>query len=199
MRRRLYNAPRYTDCRERCFLEQAVHWADIYAEKIIREKGKKTQYVCASGITPSGTVHIGNFREIISVELVVRALRRLGAQVRFIYSWDDFDVFRKVPADIPHRERLEEYLRFPITMVPDLVSGEESYARANEIRLEEVMARVGVHPEYIYQARKYACGAYAEGMKQALEGRELIREALNRHRSEPLPQDWSPISVFCSA
>ena len=48
-------------------MRQAVHWADIYAEKVIREKGDKEPYVCASGITPSGTVHIGNFREIISV------------------------------------------------------------------------------------------------------------------------------------
>ncbi|MBN1685611.1 MAG: lysine--tRNA ligase [Spirochaetales bacterium] len=180
-------------------MEQAVHWADIYAEKIIREKGKKEQYVCASGITPSGIVHIGNFREIISVELVVRALRRLGAKVRFIYSWDDFDVFRKVPADMPHRDKLEGYLRFPITMVPDLTGGEESYARANEITLEKVMARVGVHPDYLYQAQKYAAGEYAEGMRRALEHRELIRTALDRHRTEPLPSDWSPVSVFCSS
>ena len=49
---------------------QSVHWADITADKIIRERkqflnDKKTKYVCASGITPSGTVHIGNFREIM--------------------------------------------------------------------------------------------------------------------------------------
>ncbi|MBR5927173.1 MAG: hypothetical protein IKZ79_01840, partial [Spirochaetia bacterium] len=94
---------------------QSVHWADITADKIIRERkqflnDKKTKYVCASGITPSGTVHIGNFREIISVELVVRALRQKGADVRFIYSWDDYDVFRKVPKNMPKQEELEKYL-----------------------------------------------------------------------------------------
>ncbi len=62
----------------------STHWADIYVDKIIREKGEKDVYTCASGITPSGTVHIGNFREIISVELVVRALRAKGKKVRFI-------------------------------------------------------------------------------------------------------------------
>ena len=64
---------------------QAFHWADQYAQKIIRERGDLDVYTCASGITPSGTVHIGNFREIISVDLVVRALRRFGKNVRFIY------------------------------------------------------------------------------------------------------------------
>ena len=45
--------------------QKLVHWADQTAEKIIRERGELESYTCASGITPSGTVHIGNFREII--------------------------------------------------------------------------------------------------------------------------------------
>ncbi|MDD4083225.1 MAG: lysine--tRNA ligase, partial [Sphaerochaetaceae bacterium] len=107
---------------------KSTHWADIYADRIIREKGPKDVYTCASGITPSGTVHIGNFREIISVDLVVRALRDRGCNVRFIYSWDDYDVFRKVPKDMPEREKLETYLRKPITLVPDTKTGMENYA-----------------------------------------------------------------------
>jgi len=95
------------------------HWADETAEKIVFEKGEKEIYICASGITPSGTVHVGNFREIISTELVVRALRDMGNEVRFIYSWDDYDVFRKVPKNMPKQDELEKFLRFPITMVPD--------------------------------------------------------------------------------
>ena len=98
---------------------KSFHWADINADKIIREKGDKDIYVCASGITPSGTVHIGNFREIISVALVVQALEEKGKKVRFIYSWDDYDVFRKVPSNMPDPETLEKYLRMPITLVPD--------------------------------------------------------------------------------
>ena len=94
------------------------HWADQMANQIIREKGDLESYTCASGITPSGTVHLGNFREIITVDLVVRALRDRGKKVRFIYSWDDYDVFRKVPANMPDPEVLEKYLRYPITEVP---------------------------------------------------------------------------------
>ncbi len=89
---------------------KSTHWADINADKIIREKSGKDHFTCASGITPSGTVHIGNFREIISVDLVVRALRDKGEKVRFIYSWDDYDVFRKVPKNMPQQELLETYL-----------------------------------------------------------------------------------------
>ncbi|MCK4541124.1 MAG: lysine--tRNA ligase [Spirochaetales bacterium] len=178
---------------------KSVHWADITAEKIIREKGAKEQYTCASGITPSGTIHIGNFREIISVELIVRALRDQGKNVRFIYSWDNYDVFRKVPKNMPKQEELATYLRKPIIMVPDPWGKEESYARANERAVEEVLPIVGINPEYIYQADKYRVSEYAQGIRTALEKREVIRSILDEHRTSPLADDWWPVSVFCSA
>ena len=179
---------------------QAVHWADQTANRIIAEKGplggSGSCYTCASGITPSGTVHIGNFREIISVDLVVRALRDGGHPVRFIYSWDDFDVFRKVPANMPNQEMLGEYLRRPITDVPDPFGELSSYAERNERDLEAVLPQVGVEPQYIYQAAKYRAGEYAAGIRTALEHRDAIRAILDEHRSTPLPDDWWPVSVF---
>lgn len=177
-------------------LLQASHWADTYAERIIREKGEKEQYTCASGITPSGTVHIGNFREIISVDLVVRALRRHGKNVRFIYSWDDYDVFRKVPKNMPRQDELKQHLRWPITLVPDPWDRETSYARANEVELERELATLGIEPEYIYQAERYRSSTYAQGIRRALEMRDVIREILNRYRTEPLAENWWPVSVF---
>lgn len=175
---------------------KSIHWADINADKIIREKGSKDTYVCASGITPSGTIHIGNFREIISVDLVVRALRDKGKHVRFIYSWDDYDVFRKVPVNMPGQEVLKDYLRKPITLVPDTRGDCGSYAEANEKELEALLPVVGVTPEYIYQAEQYRSSRYAEGIRTALEKREIIRALLNEHRTTPLADDWWPISVF---
>lgn len=178
---------------------KSTHWADITADKIIRERGPKEHYTCASGITPSGTVHIGNFREIISVELVVRALRDKGQKVRFIYSWDDYDVFRKVPANMPDQELLKTFIRKPIVLVPDVVGREESYAAKNEKDLEALLPQVGVNPEYIYQAKRYRSSYYAKGIRRALEQREEIRAQLNEHRTSDLPQDWWPVSVFCTA
>ncbi|MDY2815527.1 MAG: lysine--tRNA ligase [Bullifex sp.] len=177
---------------------QNNHWADIYADRIIREKGDKEVYTCASGITPSGTVHIGNFREIISVELVVRALRARGKNVRFIYSWDDYDVFRKVPKNMPEQEKLATYLRKPITLVPDTTGRADNYARGNELDVEKILPKVGVTPEYLYQAERYRSSMYAEGMRTALEKRAEIKAVLDEFRTEPLPEDWWPISVFSS-
>lgn len=91
--------------------EKSLHWADKVAHKIIKECADCDQYTCASGITPSGTVHIGNFREIISVDLVVRALRDQGKSVRFVHSWDDYDVFRRIPDNVPAQDELKQYIR----------------------------------------------------------------------------------------
>ena len=159
--------------------QKLVHWADQTAEKIIRERGDLDLYTCASGITPSGTVHIGNFREIISVDLVVRALRSRGKNVRFIYSWDDYDVFRKVPVNMPDQDVLENHLRFPITMVPDTTGRDSSYARHHEVDVEQELPRVGIAPEFLYQASRYRDNRYAEGMKKAMQNRDVIKECLN--------------------
>ena len=178
--------------------QNSVHWADIYADRIIREKGSKDLYTCASGITPSGTVHIGNFREIISVDLVVRALREKGQKVRFIYSWDNYDVFRKVPKNMPEQEKLATFLRKPITLVPDTTGRAENYARGNEQDVEEKLPLVGVYPEYLYQAQRYRSSLYAQQMKKALECKQQIIDILNQYRTEPLDDTWWPIAVFSS-
>ncbi|MDR1059483.1 MAG: lysine--tRNA ligase, partial [Treponema sp.] len=175
------------------------HWADETAAKIIREKGDKDRYTCASGITPSGTVHIGNFREIISVDLVVRALRDRGKEVRFIYSWDDYDVFRKVPKNMPRQEELEQYLRFPITMVPDPWGRDESYARHHEVDVETMLPLVGIQPEYLYQAARYRSSLYAAEIRRALEHRETLKIILDTFRDDDhkIQGEWWPVSVFC--
>jgi lysyl-tRNA synthetase class 1 len=180
--------------------KRALHWADQTAEKIIAEWGDKETYTCASGITPSGTVHVGNFREMISVELVVRALRDRGKNVRFIYSWDDYDVFRKVPLNMPQPELLEKYLRFPITMVPDPWGRDESYARHHEVDVESVLPRVGIFPEFIYQAKRYQAGTYAEGIRRSLEARVHLQGILDKYRDEDhkIQGEWWPVAVFCS-
>ena len=177
------------------------HWADQMASQIIREKGDLDSYTCASGITPSGTVHLGNFREIITVDLVVRALRDRGKKVRFIYSWDDYDVFRKVPANMPDPEILEKYLRYPITEVPDTTGRNENYARHHEVDIETQLPRVGIAPEFLYQASRYRSNRYAEGMRLAMQNRDVIKECLNEYRDDDhkmKPEDvYWPVAIFC--
>ena len=59
-----------------------MYWADQLADEIIRRKPNKEEYVCAAGISPSGSVHIGNFRDIATSYFVYRALLRRGKKAR---------------------------------------------------------------------------------------------------------------------
>ena len=174
-----------------------IHWADLAAEKLIQDK-KKSSYVCASGITPSGVVHIGNFREAITTDLVCKALIKKGKKVRFLYSWDEYDVFRKIPADMPKKEILEKYLRQPIVDVPDVYDCHKSYAEHNEKEFEESLKHVGLDPDFIYQAQKYRACEYAELIKNALQNKERIKIILDKYREEPLESTWYPVMIFCS-
>jgi lysyl-tRNA synthetase class 1 len=175
------------------------HWADQTAAKLIRERGDRAEYTVASGITPSGTVHIGNFREVITVDLVARALADLGKKVRFIYSWDDFDTFRKVPKNFPKQEELKKELRKPISRILDPFGEEKSYARHNEVGFETELKSIGISPEYLYQNERYGAGMYAEQIRFVLERKDDVRKILDQYRTEPLPTDWMPTSIFCES
>lgn len=174
------------------------HWADVMAAKIVRERGDKEFYTVASGITPSGRIHLGNFREVITVDLVARALRKLGKQVRFIYSWDNFDTFRKVPKGIPDEEGFVQYLRQPVARIPDPWKQEASFAQGRIALFEKELAMLGIVPEYIYQEQCYAKGRYAEEIRKALEHKDDIRAILDQHRKEPLAESWLPTGIYCS-
>lgn len=175
----------------------SAHWADRTAEELLEKHPGKSKFVCASGISPSGVVHIGNFREVITVEFVVRALKDRGKDVRFIYSWDDYDAFRKVPANLPEKELLEKNLRKPISAVPDPFGDCPSYAAHFEKMFENEIGQLGISPEYIRQNEPYRAGKYVEGIKTALQNEKTIAKLLNAARTEDLPEDWSCVSIFC--
>jgi len=174
-----------------------IHWADHVSEELIRKHPEKNKLVCASGISPSGVVHIGNFREAITVDFVVRALLDRNKEVRFLYSWDDYDAFRKVPVNLPQQEMLKKHLRKPISEVPDPFGQYPSYAAHFEKRFEAEINQLGIKPDYIYQNEPYRSGKYIQGIKDALVKEKQIIDILNKSRTEPLPENWTCLSIFC--
>lgn len=174
-----------------------THWADHTAEELLEKHPQKETLVCASGISPSGYVHIGNFREVITVDLVVRALRDRGKKVRFLYSWDDYDALRKIPKNLPHPEKIELHLRKPYCAVPDPYGKAPSWAAYFEGCFEKDLEPVGIRPDFIRQNEKYRAGVYAKQIRFALENETKLAEILNRWRTEPLPKQWKCVTVYC--
>ena len=97
-----------------------MHWSDEIAKRIIERRPDKEEYVCAAGISPSGSVHIGNFRDVATSFFVVKALERAGKKARLLFSWDEFDRLRKVPKNVEAvRDDFGQYIGYPYVDAPD--------------------------------------------------------------------------------
>ena len=77
-----------------------MHWSEELAKKIIARAPEKEEYICAAGVSPSGSVHIGNFRDLATSYMVVKALEKQGKKAKLLISWDDYDRCRKIPANV---------------------------------------------------------------------------------------------------
>lgn len=91
-----------------------MHWSEKLAEEIIRRNPDKEEYVCAAGISPSGSIHIGNFRDIATSLFVVKSLIKKGKKARLLFSWDEYDRLRKIPVNVQKvNSDMEKYIGYP--------------------------------------------------------------------------------------
>ena len=112
-----------------------MHWAEKLAEEVIKKNPNKEEYVCAAGISPSGSVHIGNFRDIATSYYVVKALRKMGKKARLLFSWDEFDRLRKVPSNVaPICPDFDKYLTTKPTYLPSPEKLECSLSRGLSVQ-----------------------------------------------------------------
>jgi lysyl-tRNA synthetase class 1 len=155
--------------------------AEVIAEGERRHPGEPP--TCASGISPSGAVHLGNLRELMTPHLVADEVRRSGHPCRHILSWDDYDRFRRVPAGMP--ESFAEYIGRPLTSVPD-PSGDchENWADHFKQPLRESLDRLGVRVTEISQTEMYTSGAYTEQIILAMRRRKEIGAVLRRYQTK---------------
>ena len=181
-----------------------MYWADKLAEEIVRRKPNKEEYVCAAGISPSGSVHIGNFRDIATSYFVCLALRRMGKKAKLLFSWDEFDRLRKVPKNVSDYlgdNSFEKYIGCPYVDIPDPFGKDESYAAHFEKEFMASVKRFGIEMEYRYQAKEYRSGRYAEHVVFALKNRKKIFDILDSHRTQDATEEerenYYPVSIFC--
>ena len=181
-----------------------MYWADQLADEIIRRKPDKEEYVCAAGISPSGSVHIGNFRDIATSYFVCRALQKKGKKAKLLFSWDEFDRLRKVPKNVSDylgNNSFEQYIGCPYVDIPDPFGKEESYAAHFEKEFMASVERFGIQMEYRYQAKEYRSGRYAEYIIFALKNRDKIFSILDSHRTQDATEEerknYYPVSIFC--
>ncbi|YAL82949.1 lysine--tRNA ligase [Dermacoccaceae bacterium W4C1] len=166
--------------------QQLDDWVSRLAEEVIAEAERRgTKVVCASGISPSGPIHLGNLREVMVPHLVADEVRRRGVEAEHIISWDDYDRFRKVPAGIDGvDDSWAEHIGKPLTSVPPPRGSEhDSWAAHFRSELEASLVELGVVYRGISQTEQYLSGAYVEQVLFAMGQRTQIDKVLDQYRT----------------
>ncbi|WP_222106114.1 lysine--tRNA ligase [Catellatospora sichuanensis] len=161
-------------------------WVSRFADEVIAEAERRAPgkpIVCASGLSPSGPIHLGNLREVMTPHLVADEIRRRGHEVVHIISWDDYDRYRKVPAGID--ESWAEHIGKPLTSVPAPAgSAYPNWAEHFKASMIESLAQLGVEYRGISQTEMYTSGAYQEQILLAMRERAKIDAVLDRYRTK---------------
>ncbi len=180
-----------------------MHWSDKIAEKIISRNPDKEEYVCAAGISPSGSIHIGNFRDIATSLFVVKALERKGKKAKLLFSWDEYDRIRKIPVNVQAVNKdMEKYIGASYADAPNPFGTEEAtYAEYFEKEFEEAIRRFGIKMDYRYQAKMNKSGKYKEYVIEALQKRGEIFDILDSFRTQDAQEGereaYYPVAIYC--
>ncbi|WP_248961002.1 lysine--tRNA ligase [Sphaerisporangium perillae] len=164
-------------------------WVSRFADEVIAEAERRASgkpIVCASGLSPSGPVHLGNLREVMTPHLVADEIRRRGHEVVHIISWDDYDRFRKVPAGVD--SSWSEHIGKPLTSVPAPPGSEHpNWAEHFKAPMKAALAELGIEFHGISQTAMYTSGAYREQILLAMRERGRIDAILDRYRTKAKP------------
>ena len=190
-----------------------MHWSEEIAERLIKKNPDKEEYICAAGISPSGSVHIGNFRDIATPLFVVKALKKMGKKAKLIISWDEFDRCRKIPANVQAvvGDTYDKYIGCPYVDIPDPFGCHENYARHFEEEFLNAIKPFGIEFECRYQADMYRSGKYTKDLIHALKNRGEIFEILDSFKTKDKTlteeerqaahdkekAEYYPVSIFC--
>jgi lysyl-tRNA synthetase class 1 len=169
-----------------------MHWADVMARELLQ---RGDSHVLATAITPSGPIHVGNMREVLTTEAVSRGVVDAGGQAELIYIGDTFDPLRKVYPFLS--DSYEDHVGRPLSDIPCPCGSHDSYAQHFLQPFLSSLEELGVTPTVHLAHTLYQEGAYNEAINAALNHADDIRRILNSIANRDLPKGWVPFTVRC--
>ncbi|HEX2021198.1 MAG TPA: lysine--tRNA ligase, partial [Candidatus Thermoplasmatota archaeon] len=172
-----------------------MHWADVLAQELAK---RSSRHVLATAITPSGPIHVGNMREVLTTEMVHRSLEKLGCDSELIYIGDTYDPLRKVYPFLDKRV-YEEHVGKPLCDVPCPDGCHDSYAAHFLDPFLKDLEALGVRPRVLLAHEMYRQGMYLDATRDAMDNADVIRDIVVRvaGREGKLPENWIPFNVQC--
>jgi lysyl-tRNA synthetase class 1 len=164
-----------------------MHWADVIAERLA-ERGDS--HIMATGITPSGPIHVGNMREVLTADMVVRACERIDLKAELVYIADSADPLRKVYPFLDEEE-YTKHVGHALATIPS-PDGNGNYSDYFLRPFFSALDDLGVEYRVVDAFKSYQEGKYTDATKTAIANRTEISNIIQEVSQRPLDDDWFP-------
>lgn len=165
-----------------------MFWAD---EILHNRKGEEC---IEDGWTPSGIVHMGGLKGPVIHDVLYKILKEQGKDVRYIFSFDDFDPIDGLPANL--QEKLKDYMGVPTFLAPS-PDGNGTFADFYANKMREMFKAYGVEADIYLASENYKNGKYNEGIKVMLDNVQKVRKVYEEMYKKPVKENWYPLQVIC--
>jgi lysyl-tRNA synthetase class 1 len=171
----------------------------VVAAELMAKHGRGRQ-VFATAITPSGPIHVGNMREVLTTEAIYRATGDAGGDARLLYIADDYDPLRKVYpflSDRPGGTDYAQHVGRPLRQIPCPCGQHDHYAAHFLQPFLAALTDLGVKPDVHSAFDMYAEGRYVAATRQALDAADEVREIIESVSGRRLAKTWAPFNPQC--
>ncbi len=162
-----------------------MHWAEVEA----KELGENP--LIATGEAPSGPIHLGHIRELLTGEGIARE-----ADGDLLLIVDSIDPLRKLYPFLD--DSWEQHIGRPLSEVPCMCGEHGNYAEHFMEPFLESLEKMGVDLNLIYAHEMYAEGEYEEATRIVINKKEEIAEIISSKTGRELEDDWFPYNPICS-
>ena len=183
-------------------IEKTNAWPFVEAKKILRERkkniDKKGKIILQTGYGPSGLPHIGTFGEVARTSMIVNALNHLTDLPKEIITFsDDMDGLRKIPDNVPQKEKLKKYLHKPLTMVPDPFQKYLSFGEHNNEMLKKFLNQFNFKYNFKSSTELYKSGYFNDALKLVLNNYKEIMNIIIPTLGKERQKTYSPFLPIC--
>lgn len=171
-----------------------MQWLHDVVDKLIK-RCPEGEIIVSSGVSPSGTYHLGTLREVLTAEAIAYEVRKRGRQAEHLHVVDDLDSLRKIPAGVP--EDFKQYLGRPLCDVPAPDGGTSNTSYADYYLKDLLTAAGKMHMDLqvVRAHEKYREGFFIEAIEKALTGKNTIKKILEDISGHKVDDNWSPIQI----
>ncbi len=146
--------------------------------------------------TPSGRVHIGSVRAVVTHDLIRRALSDKGKRATFTYVLEDHDPMDGLPVYVDQVE-YRKHMGKPLFLIPSPEPGYESYGKRWGEEYIEIFTKIGVYPKIIWGSELYKSGKMNAVIKLCLDKAEQIRKIYQKLYKKGHLSNWYPFNARC--